>query len=122
MLRGDRVPPLIPGHQRIAILVILLVWLLVHWGHGVPPLISGHHWVAVLVVLGIWLLVHWPGSAPVHGWITKVDWLRLAPSSPLGDSRRLLWELVRGVTGYVERLRVHRVDWDLWLVVVLGWW
>lgn len=69
----------------------LLVGLL---GNGVAPLVPGHHRIPILVVLwvGLWRAINgWSrpchGTAPAHSWTSKVDWLRLAPGSPLG--RRL---------------------------------
>ena len=83
----------------------------------VAPLVPRHHRVAVLVVLSVLgLLEHRSGTGPVHGGLTEVDWLRLSPGPPLGDGRRLVRrQLVGRVSGDVERLRVHRIDWHLLL-------
>ena len=110
-----------------SVLVTVLSSPSVHslWRGRVTPLVPSHHGVAVLVVLRILGLVeHRARSAPVHGWGTKVDWLRLAPGPSLGHGgllrRQLGRQLVGRIARDVERLRVHRVDWDLWLLV-LGW-
>ena len=80
----------------------------------VAPLVPGYHGVAILVVLRILrLLEHRTGTAPVHGWRAKVDWLRLAPGPALGDRGLLGRQLVGGGVRDVERLGVHGVDWDL---------
>ena len=84
----------------------------------VTPLVPGYHGVAVLIIPRIArLLEHGPGAAPVHGWGAKVDWLRLAPGTALGDRGLLGRQLVGGGVRDVERLGVHGVDWSLGL----GW-
>ena len=90
-LLGNRVAPLVPGHDRIPILVIL--------------------WV------GLWRAINGRprpchGAAPTHSWSAKVDRLRLAPGSPLGrwlHLQRLLLLLLLLHACNVEGLRVHRV-------------
>ena len=104
---------------RLAILVIhLLSRLLIRLlGNRVAPLVSRHDGVPILVILrvGLWRAINGRpgpchGIVPSHSRPAKVDWLRLAPCSPLRRGlhlKRLLLLLLHA--GNVKGLRVHRV-------------
>lgn len=106
---------------RLAILVIHLLGRLLEGllGNRVAPLVSGHDRIPILVILwvGLWRAINGRprpchGAAPAHSWSAKVDWLRLAPGSPLRRRlhlQRLLLLLLLLHACDVKGLRVHWV-------------
>lgn len=119
-------------HSICALLLAIWLWvrlaiLVIHWlgrllegllGNRVAPLVPRDDRIPILVILwvGLWRAINGRprpchGAAPAHSWSTKVDWLWLAPGSPLGRRlhlQRLLLLLLLHACN-VKGLRVHWV-------------